>query len=358
MLRAEHHSSRRASLLRSSVLLHRACLTPSVSLPRASCFVPSVIPHAERPSSRRASFCTERHVSCQRYSSRRASFLTSSILLHRASFYAERPPSCRAPHAERPSTSRVLRHRASFFVPSVIQHAERHSSRQASVYIVRPSSRHVLCCTQSFVSPRLLPRSGYDHAFERNGLFPSSVCLPASRSLKHTDWSPSIVPSVFVLSYSHVIYLDYGGALFDRFPAAVRAVAARCKLSCAVRPGLSHENNDRTKERTNERTKENGPRSHSHSCSADAMKAGVGRNKGSSTSAPSSSASTLLSSSRSLRSGSSHSTAHSVHPPQPGPGLALLHPWWRGSLVPPYCISRPLAGLVTSSDSSTSPSLS
>jgi hypothetical protein len=48
----------------------------------------------------------------------------------------------------------------------------------------------------------------------------------------------------FCFSYSHVAYLDYGGALFDRFPAAVRGMAARCKLSFALRPGLSHENED------------------------------------------------------------------------------------------------------------------
>ena len=42
----------------------------------------------------------------------------------------------------------------------------------------------------------------------------------------------------FVLSYSHEAYLDYGGVHFDRFPAAVRAVAARSKLSFALRPGL------------------------------------------------------------------------------------------------------------------------
>jgi hypothetical protein len=31
----------------------------------------------------------------------------------------------------------------------------------------------------------------------------------------------------FVLSYWRVAYLDYGSALFDRSPAAVRAMAAR-----------------------------------------------------------------------------------------------------------------------------------
>ena len=58
---------------------------------------------------------------------------------------------------------------------------------------------------------------------------------------------------------------------------------------------------------TNERTKEIDPRS--HSSSADAMKEGVGRNSGSSPSAPSLSSSALLSSSLSLRSRSSHSDA-------------------------------------------------
>jgi hypothetical protein len=29
--------------------------------------------------------------------------------------------------------------------------------------------------------------------------------------------------------------------IFDRFPAAVRAMATRCKLSFALRPGLSQE---------------------------------------------------------------------------------------------------------------------
>jgi hypothetical protein len=48
--------------------------------------------------------------------------------------------------------------------------------------------------------------------------------------------------------------------IFDRFPAAVRALAARCKLSVALRPGLSREDRTRTKEITNESTKEKDPR--------------------------------------------------------------------------------------------------
>jgi hypothetical protein len=94
------------------------------------------------------------------------------------------------------------------------------------------------------------------------------------------------------VSYSHVAHLENGGALFDRFPAAVRAMAARCKISVAVHPGLSRERSDRikeiTSEMTNERTKEkeNGPQS--PSTSAHAMKAGVGRYKGPSTSVASS----------------------------------------------------------------------
>jgi hypothetical protein len=45
----------------------------------------------------------------------------------------------------------------------------------------------------------------------------------------------------FVYSYSHEAYLDYGGVHFDRFPAVVRTLAARCKLPFAIRPGVSHE---------------------------------------------------------------------------------------------------------------------
>jgi hypothetical protein len=42
---------------------------------------------------------------------------------------------------------------------------------------------------------------------------------------------------------------------FDGFPAAVDAMAARCKPFFALHPGLSVENSDRTKEITNGRTK-------------------------------------------------------------------------------------------------------
>jgi hypothetical protein len=41
--------------------------------------------------------------------------------------------------------------------------------------------------------------------------------------------------------------------LSDRFPAAVRAMAARCKLSFALRPSLSQENDYRTKEKTRDK---------------------------------------------------------------------------------------------------------
>ena len=59
----------------------------------------------------------------------------------------------------------------------------------------------------------------------------------------------------FVKSYSHEAYLDYGGVHFDRFPAAVRAMAARCKLSFAIHPGLSQEDRRCPKEMTTERQK-------------------------------------------------------------------------------------------------------
>ena len=41
--------------------------------------------------------------------------------------------------------------------------------------------------------------------------------------------------------------------IFDRFPAAVHAMAARCKLSFTIRPGLSREDRRRSREMTNER---------------------------------------------------------------------------------------------------------
>jgi hypothetical protein len=47
--------------------------------------------------------------------------------------------------------------------------------------------------------------------------------------------------------------------IVDRFLTAVRALAARCKLSIALRPSLSRENITRTKEITSESTKESNP---------------------------------------------------------------------------------------------------
>jgi len=100
-----------------------------------------------------------------------------------------------------------------------------------------------------------------------------------------------------VLSYSHEAYLDYGGAHFRPFPR-------RCPRDSGALQAFLCPNDDRTKEKT--KVIKNEKRPHSHTSSADAMKAGMGRNNGSSTSAPSSSASALLSS-RSPRSRSSHS---------------------------------------------------
>jgi hypothetical protein len=82
----------------------------------------------------------------------------------------------------------------------------------------------------------------------------------------------------FVLSYSHVAYLDYGGVPLDRFPAAVRALATRCKLSLALRPGLSQEIESAPKRKNSdkkERQKKATPVLYSSSAAA---KAGVGRN--------------------------------------------------------------------------------
>jgi len=89
---------------------------------------------------------------------------------------------------------------------------------------------------------------------------------------------------VFVYPHSHVAYdLDYGGALL--IPSAVRAMAARCKLPFALRPGLSQEDMIRTKEITPEKRPNKGRRQKKEtkesatgppqSSSADAMKDGV-----------------------------------------------------------------------------------
>jgi hypothetical protein len=80
-----------------------------------------------------------------------------------------------------------------------------------------------------------------------------------------------------------------------------------------------------------------------YSCSAAAMKAGVGRNSGSSTSAPSSSASTLLSSSLSLRSRSFHPDASVCASSAAGGGASLPTSVVARKSTPPYCIfHRPI----------------
>jgi len=109
--------------------------------------------------------------------------------------------------------------------------------------------------------------------------------------------------------------------IFDRFPAAVRAMAARCKLPFAIRPGLSQEDRRRPKEMTKERQEGNTP--HSHSSSLDTRKAGMGRNWGSSISTPSLSVSASLSSSRSLLSQTSHSDASLCASSSTGAGASL-----------------------------------
>ena len=93
----------------------------------------------------------------------------------------------------------------------------------------------------------------------------------ASETSKCTDrQARNNAPDVFflVLSYSHVAYPDHAAYILDRFPAAVRAMAARCKLSFALRPRLAQENDDRIKVKTKETTNEKRP--HSHTSSADA----------------------------------------------------------------------------------------
>jgi hypothetical protein len=53
--------------------------------------------------------------------------------------------------------------------------------------------------------------------------------------------------SFFLFYHTRILaYLDYGGALFGHFPAAVRAMAARCKRPLALRPGLPLRSEDPT----------------------------------------------------------------------------------------------------------------
>ena len=98
-------------------------------------------------------------------------------------------------------------------------------------------------------------------------------------------------------------------------------MTAYCKLSFAIRPGLSHEDRRRPNEMTKER--QEGNTLHSHSSCADARKAGVGRNRDFSTSAPSLSVSASLSSSRSLLCQTSHSDASLCVSSSTGAGASL-----------------------------------
>jgi len=98
-------------------------------------------------------------------------------------------------------------------------------------------------------------------------------------------------------------------------------MAALCKLSFALRQACPKKIEIAPKRLKPEEQKKAvlAP----YSSPTDAMKAGVGRNSVSSTSAPSSSASTLLSSSRSLRSRSSHSDASLCASSQARAGASL-----------------------------------
>jgi len=62
-----------------------------------------------------------------------------------------------------------------------------------------------------------------------------------------------VLPFFFFIHYSRATYLDHGRVCTVRFLSAVRALAARCKLPFALRPGLSHEDVMRTKGITKER---------------------------------------------------------------------------------------------------------
>jgi hypothetical protein len=133
------------------------------------------------------------------------------------------------------------------------------------------------------------------------------------------------------MQYSHLAYKDSGGDLFDRFLAGVRAVAAGCKLSYAVRPTCptNIESGPKNKER-NVTYRKNKAERDAHplllSCGRQEGSRGEpGRITGSSASARSSTASILLSSSLSPRSRRSDSDALLCTASQPGVGRVCLH---------------------------------
>jgi hypothetical protein len=142
---------------------------------------------------------------------------------------------------------------------------------------------------------------------------------------------------------------------FDPFPAVVRATGARYKLSLTLRPALSQEDRDRSKEINKEwerkekaeakktrKEKQKVAILASYSSAADAMKAGVRCNKVPQRQCP---ASQSLLSSPLLALSTREAPIQTRCSPcrsQPGVGHASTHPWCRGSPTPAgYTSYRP-----------------
>ena len=120
------------------------------------------------------------------------------------------------------------------------------------------------------------------------------------------------------IHYSHATYQIMARLCTVRSLSAIRAVAARCKLPFALRPGPPLEDVMRTKGIKRERGKEKNVRNKGntpprpYAVPADAMKSGVGRNSGV-LPAPGSSAPAPCSSSHSRTSSSDTSLTVSPH---------------------------------------------
>jgi len=101
---------------------------------------------------------------------------------------------------------------------------------------------------------------------------------PAQQGLQETRR-----PIFFCLSILACdLYRSWRRTFYPIILSAVRAVAARCKLPFALRPGLSEEDEVRTKENTKGIAKESNKWDAAipYPSSADAIKEGVGRNSG------------------------------------------------------------------------------
>jgi hypothetical protein len=168
-------------------------------------------------------------------------------------------------------------------------------------------------------STRLHPLFGVGN---RMASFISIAMIRYIAGLRHSPARPVAKTRVLIYSflfshYSHATYVDRGEIRTVRFPSAVRAKAARCKLPFALRQGLSQESKSAPR-RLQRKDKGKPP---PILLFRGSHEGGVGRNSVcSSPPAPSSSASPLLSSSRSLR---SHSDVSLCASSSAGAGTSL-----------------------------------